>query len=273
MSANVVPVAVGARQARLDAGGLLLTEARYSADHNLPPHAHRNPVLTFVLDGRVRERWGSRHETYRPMSLIAIPAGQEHHETFPPPGTRCLIIEVGDEQAETIRSFSAILEQHTCVRGASLAGLALQLCREIRSPDDVAPLAIEGLVLQLAALAERRRARSTDRREPLWLRRVRDAIHSGYAAPLRMNGLAAEAGVHPVYLARAFRDHYGCSPSDYVRRLRVVSAAEAMARSRAPLARIALESGFYDQSHFSREFRKVMGTSPGRFREATRSRE
>lgn len=76
--------------------------------------------------------------------------------------------------------------------------------------------------------------------------------------------------MNPVYLARAFRKRYGCLPAEYVRRLRVEAASEALARSGRPLAQVALEAGFTDQSHFSRQFRRLTGMSPGRYRACQR---
>lgn len=270
MSAHVIPVAPGARRAALDAGGFSLTEAWYGAGRTLPPHAHQKPVLTFILDGLVHEQSGSERETCGPLDLLAIPAGEPHSETFPGPGSRCLIIEVSPERTAQIRSVSPLLDRRSRLSGPSVAGMALQAYRELCHPDDVAPLAIEGLVLQLSALAARHPRRAARAAAAPWLERVRDAIHGGFRRPLSIGALALEAGVHPVYLARAFRKRYGCSPAEYVRRLRVEAASEALARSDRPLAQVALEAGFADQSHFSRQFRRLKGMSPGRFRACQR---
>jgi len=267
-----MPVATGARHAVLDTGGFALTEARYDAGQTLPSHAHRRPVLTFILDGSVREQRGSHFETCPSLSLVAIPAGEPHAESFPSSGSRCLIIEVSDERAEFIRSFSDILDQPFCRHDLPVAGLALQTYREFRGRDDVAPLAIEGLLLQLSALTSRHAPRPVAPGAPPWLRRVKDKIHSGFSGTLRMGDLAAEAGVHPVYLARVFRQRYGCSPAEYARRLRVEAASELLARSDVPLSQVALKAGFSDQSHLAHQFRRIMGVSPGRYREVARGK-
>ena len=86
-----------------------------------------------------------------------------------------------------------------------------------------------------------------------------------------MGDLAAEAGIHPVYLARAFRQRYGSSPAEYARRLRVEAARELLARCDLSLAQVAVEAGFSDQSHLSHQFRRVVGMSPGRYREVAAS--
>jgi AraC family transcriptional regulator len=270
MSLPITPVAPGARHAVLDTGGFALTEARYDACQTLPSHAHRQPVLTFILRGSVREKRGSGYETCQSLGLVAIPAGEPHAESFPASGSRCLIIEVSDERAEFIRSFSGILDQPSIRNDLPVAGLVLQTYQEFRQRDDVAPLAIEGLLLQMAALTSRRTLPATVTGEPAWLARVRERIHADFRGTLRMSDLAAEAGVHPVYLARAFRQRYACSPAEYARRLRVEAASELLARSDLPLSQVALKAGFSDQSHLAHQFRRIVGVSPGRYRQAAR---
>lgn len=74
------------------------------------------------------------------------------------------------------------------------------------------------------------------------------------------------AGVDPAHLARRLRAHYGMTAGAYLREIRVQRAAGALVRSSEPLARIALDAGFADQSHFTRVFRTVHGITPLRCR-------
>ncbi|HKP29994.1 MAG TPA: AraC family transcriptional regulator [Gemmatimonadales bacterium] len=270
MSLPITPVAPGGRHAVLNTGGFALTEACYDAGQTLPSHAHRQAVLTFILRGSVREKRGSGYENCQSLGLVAIPAGEPHAESFPASGSRCLIIEVSDERAEFIRSFSGILDRPSYRNDLPVAGLGLQTYQEFRQRDDVAPLAIEGLLLQMAALTSRSSARGPVTGEPSWLARVRERIHAEFRGTLRMSDLAAEAGVHPVYLARAFRQRYACSPAEYARRLRVEAAGELLVRSDLPLSQVALKAGFSDQSHLAHQFRRMVGVSPGRYRLAAR---
>jgi transcriptional regulator GlxA family with amidase domain len=65
---------------------------------------------------------------------------------------------------------------------------------------------------------------------------------------------------------RTFKASFGCTPGEYVRRMRIARAQNLMTMSRDPLCRIAAESGFADRSHFTRCFRKVVGESPANWR-------
>ena len=83
---------------------------------------------------------------------------------------------------------------------------------------------------------------------------------------VRLSELAVEIGIPPVQVARAFRAHYGLSVGEYGRRLRVEWAAAEIAGCDRPLAEIAVQAGFADQSHFTRLFKRYFGTTPGQYR-------
>jgi AraC family transcriptional regulator len=69
-----------------------------------------------------------------------------------------------------------------------------------------------------------------------------------------------------------FRQQYGCTVGDYVRKLRLDFASRQLATSSASLAAIALAAGFADQSHFTKAFRRASGMTPAEWRRHFRSR-
>jgi AraC family transcriptional regulator len=128
-------------------------------------------------------------------------------------------------------------------------------------------LVIEALALELLAEGVRRGSRPTEH-SPRWLWRVCDLLHEEYRQRLTLDHIAGTVGVHPAHLARAFRQAHGCTVGDYVRSLRIEDACHRLRSSGESLAAIALETGFADQSHFTRTFKRQMGVSPGLFRNA-----
>ncbi len=88
---------------------------------------------------------------------------------------------------------------------------------------------------------------------------------------LTLAAIASVVGMHPVYLAREFRKHFRCTVGQYQRRLRIESACLEISRSDTPLAEVAAAVGFYDQSHFSRTFKRITGLTPAEYRAVFRA--
>jgi len=164
-----------------------------------------------------------------------------------------------------------VLGEVNHMRDPAVASVARRAACELRSPDDVTPFAVEGLVLELLALTARlRNARElgAERRSPHWLREARALLHDRCLEHLRVTDVAAAVGVHPVHLARVFRLHYGTPVGSYARQLRLTWAAARLTSSDDGIAQIALQAGFFDQSHFTRAFGRHFGLTPLAYRNA-----
>jgi AraC family transcriptional regulator len=182
-----------------------------------------------------------------------------------------LLIETDDALVAAIRPHSAVLDERLSFHGGLVSGIAWRVYEEMLRMDAAAPLAMEGLLLELVASASRLRDQNGRSGRPRWLEEARERIHADLAGRPSLTGLAEAVGVHPVTLARAFRRAFGCTVGEYVRGLRIERATRQLADSDLSLAEIALGAGFSDQSHFSNLFRQHTGLSPFRFRRAARS--
>jgi AraC-like DNA-binding protein len=101
---------------------------------------------------------------------------------------------------------------------------------------------------------------------PRWLKAVEEYLQGCYREPVSLRALADTAGVHPIHVARVFRRHHGCTIRSFLQRCRVMHACERIAQGREGLASVAVDSGFYDQSHMTHVFRHVTGLTPTAYR-------
>jgi AraC family transcriptional regulator len=152
--------------------------------------------------------------------------------------------------------------------GGPAAGLAVRLFDEFENFDASSLLIVEGLTLELLGICDRQSRSETT--IPRWLRRVSELLRERCAAAWNLADVAAEAGVHPVYLAGAFRRHLGCTVGQYVRRQRIALACRQLAGASHSLAEIAAATGFADQSHFNRVFKRHVGLTPAAYRRLSR---
>jgi AraC family transcriptional regulator len=259
------------RQVRVRGGQFV--ESRHAPFASHPSHAHTTPTIALLLRGALEVRFASGRrlavDAGAAGGALVLPPGPPHCGRVGADGAQVLYV-MPDADRLSIFGLAAseVLADPAWWRGPRLATLGRGLVRELAVDDDAAPLALEGLTLELLAILVRRRRESTrPGSPPAWLRRVREALNDRHPErELRIADLASLAGVDPAHLARTFRGHYGMTAGAYLREVRVQRAADALARSSAPLSQIALDAGFADQSHFTRVFRTAYGVTPQRWR-------
>jgi AraC family transcriptional regulator len=248
--------------------GLTCWETRYAPDQDRPAHAHEKVSLNLVLRGALTEFCGARSLTITSGTVFFLPAGQVHANRVLGEGARCYEVRLDRSFLHRARETSAALGTPAYVPGGPLSGLALRLYQESRETDAASPLVMEGLLLQLLGEIARRRGPFAGRQPPRWLRQAYDLLQDRFTESLSLDEIALVVGVHPVHLASAFREQYGCTIGDYVRRLRIEYACRAIARGDTPLIEIALDAGFANQSHFTRVFKRLIGVTPAQYRRA-----
>lgn len=251
--------------------GLHLTENAYVPRIKVPRHAHRYACFCFVLEGSYREIYHKNVIECRPSQLIFRPAGEVHSDHFGPRRVRCFIIEVETEWFLRLQGHAIPLDTPTRFQSCSIRWLVMKLRNECRRTDDVTPMAVEGIMLEIGAEIFRQSTKTYWRKEsPLWLKKAKEILHDNFSERMTLRSIAESVGVHPVHLATAFRQHYHCTVGEYIRRLRIEFASRQILETDAPLVDIALAAGFTHQAHFSRAFKRLTGLTPAEFRSASR---
>src|SRR5215471_2694506 len=146
----------------------------------------------------------------------------------------------------------------------------MRLYREFCSDDELAPLAIEGLALELLAGLGRQDRRAAENGSSNWLKKAKELLHERFHEPLALSDVAQFIQVHPISLARAFRRTHHCTVGEYIRKLRVEFACHRLLASDEPLVEIAVSAGFSEQSHFCRTFKRLTGLTPSEYRSSHR---
>lgn len=95
-------------------------------------------------------------------------------------------------------------------------------------------------------------------------------IKDNYAKKLSIEDLAKLSSLSVSALERKFKKVFHITPSKYILNIRIQEACQLLIHSSLPLIEIANDCGFYDQSHFSRQFSKSMNISPLKYRKQFR---
>lgn len=260
----------GRVSARRSVRGITLTETHYPPFAVIPAHEHREGYFCLVRSGGYEEEFGGQVRTCGPSTVAFHPPGERHSERFGGAVTRSFNVEPSADWLGRHELQPAVFEWAPACEPGEIRTLARQLHSEFRSNDAASALAVEGLVLQILAWSARSGQRERGARQaPSWIHRICERLHDLSQPVPSLGELAGLARVHPVYLARAFRQWQGVTVGAYSRGVRLEAATQALlAAPQVPLKAVAEAAGFASQSHFTKWFRRLTGTTPGEFRRA-----
>ncbi len=269
-SAAVVPITMGASgAATLALDDFLVTDAFFPPHAYLPPHVHERASFAIMLEGSFDIAIGHHDYACEPHSAVTEPAEERHDNRLGAVGAHVVVVQPDAAAVRRLGPCGQWFEEVRHARETPVCAAAWRVARELRAPDGATPIAVEGLVLEMLALATRRSWTGDGRYRvpaPRWLTRAREELHDRFLDPPRIGDLAAAAGVHPDHLARAFRVRFGVPIGSYLRRLRLDWAATRLESSEQGISAIALAAGFADQSHFTRTFKRHTGLTPQAYR-------
>lgn len=254
---------------RADIGGFQLCEIEFDPGGSVQLPRTDHPSLHFVLRGSFTDDYRRDQRICDEQTLMILPpslSGSRRSER----GALVLVVEIEPTTVEFMGLPAGFLQRVSCFVGGELSVLAQRVHQEFKLLDEQSPVAIKGLLIELLSRAARRQAAGRGPRPPACLARAEAMLRDRFAEPLKLAEIARVAGVHQVYLARVFRRFRKCSVGEYIRRLRVEYAIDRLQQSEMPLADIALQAGFADQSHFTRVFKAQTGITPARYRSAQR---
>lgn len=109
--------------------------------------------------------------------------------------------------------------------------------------------------------------KAAQKKTPDWVKELKEIIQDQIDTNLSLTNISKSLDIHPSYLSREFSKHFNnLSFGEYTRKLRIEKAIELMKTNPYSLTEIAYLTGFSDQSHFTRIFKKHTGQNPSVYR-------
>ena len=244
--------------------------AEYAPTRRQPTHDHEGVQISIVLRGSVAETVGRATEYAGALSVVVKDRGLRHANEFGPRGAtiaQLALVEGG--LSELVEDPRRVVEWTWSHNLAAVTPFLRLVDRYRTNSTDAFATDDADVVDLLSAISARREERRSES-PPAWLADSIVWLRAEWHPRMTVANVAAHARVHPVYLARCIRRWYGHSLSDELRRLRLKAAAHGVSVHADDLSRVASDTGFADQAHLCRDFRKATGFSPGAYRGVVR---
>jgi AraC family transcriptional regulator len=225
----------------------------------------------FVTEGALSDTDQSQRFAYSGVNLLFFPPSQPRACGFDE-SSLCLVVRVGPAMLSRVR-LELQDRSPIHIQGWEALWLIRKLQSEFLKDSDSGSLIMEAIILQLLVITARCSRDEPKSSARAWLSNIRSVIEDRYLNEFRLSELAALAGVHRVHLVREFRKHYGVTIGQYIRKLRIDHACQLLGQTNLPLREISSTCCFADQSHFTKQFRKLSGLTPAAYRDLVKGAE
>lgn len=259
-----------------EVGGVELLHAHY-IEQRFAPHVHEGYVFTVIEHGaqRFNHRGAEHLAPVGSMVLInpdELHTGSKAHEEgwlyrafYPEIGQVNSVFEELELAPEGLPSFAT-----SVLQDPQLAGLFSSVHRLLGdSPGNALERQTawrEAILLLFQRHAKVRTAADAGR-EPVAVARAKELLSAHLAQPPSLEQLAATVNLSPFHFARVFRRATGLPPHAWVKQRRIEQARALLKSGCAPVS-VAMQLGFSDQSHLTRQFKQAYGVGPGEYRQA-----
>ena len=242
------------------------TEAKPSA-----PHMHEAYQISLINAGATTLRYRHSQHVAPARSLIAIVPGEVHENVSTGARTFAniyaeptLFHQLGLlEQAEQVPYIrEAVIYDATSL---ALFSAIFQSYNELCSLMERETCLIQAFTHLFTYYTDKNPTDSNVGQEHYAVVIVKDLIHERYAEDITLSDLSTLTGLHKNYLLNVFTKEVGISPHRYLTNIRI-SQARRLIRQGMLISEVAAVTGFSDQSHLTREFRKHSLITPGAYR-------
>lgn len=238
-------------------------------------HAHDTFAIGTIMRGAETFEYRRKNYTAPAGTLVVVAPGEIHdgqaameggwsyRMLYPDPVLLQQAVSQATGQARDIPFFpSPIIEDDF------LVNLLVRLHMDLETP--ISPLERESRFLWLLSQLALRHADDRPRLHPdgnehYAVKQVREYLEAHFAQNVTLQELAQVTGFSPFHLLRLFRRDMGLPPHAYQTQLRIAHARKLLVKG-LPIAAIAQQTGFTDQSHLNHQFKRVTGVTPAQYK-------
>jgi len=254
-------------------GQVELLKARYIT-HSFAPHTHEGYAIGVIVYGAEAFIYKRGNYVAPAGSVVVINPGEVH--------TGHAVDEVGWKyrmiypEASLLQNIAselkgrpthipdfqaAVIDDPELAQALKQLHLTLECSESAIEKEEVFNTVLAQLIIRYA---DERLAPTAIKNQPQSVQRARQYLEANYHYNISLKDLAHHVNLSPFYLSRVFRKMVGLPPHAYLTQLRI-QKAKMLLRLGLPIAQVALNTGFVDQSHLNRHFKRIVGVTPGQY--------
>lgn len=247
----------------------------------VPRHEHPEHFLSLILSGTVKYEVNTKGQnlrfTSRPGTIFLVPRGTVDQDSWAGPTQRIVVAIhprlLTNALDETSHEADVELTERWDLLDEHISALLKEMAADLDDGSPAGSIYGESLANTLGVYLLKRYA--VRRFTPVAhkgglpgyrLKRVLDYIAASLEENISLAQLSRIAGMSPHYFSELFKQSTGRAPHAYVLLQRIERAKQRLCDPKCSIIDAGLDSGFENPSHFARVFRRLVGTTPSRFR-------
>lgn len=237
---------------------IIITDTEYTHD-KVDWHYHENPYFTYLLQGKLFE--SNKKESYylEPGNLLFHNWQDAHYNIKPPGFARGFHIELNENWFSNFDIEITDFEGSSNLKNPLIKNLMNKVFVESKVNDQYSNLSIETSLIDI--FSSIKEAKETNSKKPIWVNQLQELILEEQI-DYSLKNLSSILGIHPIHLSREFNKYFGTSLGNYIRLLKINKAFYLLTSNKFSMTEICYQCGFYDQSHFISNFKRVYNTTP-----------
>lgn len=237
---------------------IIITDTEYTHD-KVDWHYHENPYFTYLLQGKLFE--SNKKESYylEPGNLLFHNWQDAHYNIKPPGFARGFHIELNENWFSNFDIEITDFEGSSNLKNPLIKNLMNKVFVESKVNDQYSNLSIETSLIDI--FSSIKEAKETNSKKTIWVNQLQELILEEQI-DYSLKNLSSILGIHPIHLSREFNKYFGTSLGNYIRLLKINKAFCLLTSNKFSMTEICYQCGFYDQSHFISNFKRVYNTTP-----------
>ena len=239
---------------------IIITDTEYTHS-KVDWHHHENPYFTYLLQGKLFE--SNKKESYylEPGSLLFHNWQDAHYNIKPPGFTRGFHIELNEKWFSSYDIHPTDFEGSVNLKNPLIKNLMNKVFVESKINDSFSEISIEIFLIEIFSTIKKFEKQNS--KNPIWIKKLKELL-SEDQIDYSLKNLSSILEIHPVHLSREFNRYFGTSLGNYIRLLKLNKAFSLIVSNKLSMTEICYQCGFYDQSHFISNFKRVYNATPNK---------